>query len=226
MWHCDRVRELVIIVPMLHRSHRVDPLIESIREATDVEHRVMFVGTLGDVAVIDAITRHDDVDLELIEPNTVGDYAKKINHGYRATTEPYLFLGADDLRFHPGWFQAAVRHMSARVGVVGTQDRCNTRVKRGVHATHSLVARSYVDAHGTIDEPGKVLHEGYVHEFVDDEFIATAKRRHAFLFEHRSVVEHLHPMVGKAPWDPMYAAQRTRMVVDRATFQQRQRLWT
>ena len=109
--------------------------------------------------------------------------------------------------------------------MVGTQDKANQRVRRGLHATHSLVTRAYVDEHGTIDEPGKVLHEGYLHEYVDDEFVQTAKVRRAFAFEQRSVVEHLHPTVGKADWDPLYEAQTHRMKADRRVFIERQKLW-
>lgn len=219
--------EVVLIIPMLTREHRVDPLIDSIRAATTVEHTILFVCTQGDQAVIDAVEARPDVQFDVIAPNERGDYAKKINHGYSITDEPFLFLGADDLRFHRGWFEIARKAMSRPgIGVVGTQDRANQRVRQGRHATHSLVSREYVDLFGTIDEDGKVLHEGYLHEFVDDEFVETAKKRKAFAFEHRSVVEHLHPTVGKAPWDPMYKAQESRMRVDRRLFTERRRLWT
>lgn len=212
---------------MLTRAHRVDPLIESIRHATTVDHTIVFICTEGDTDVIAAVAAHDDVRLEVIPPNERGDYAKKINHGYRVTDEPALFLGADDLRFHRGWFETASRHFRhPHVGVVGTQDRANHRVRRGLHATHPLVARSYVQRYGTIDEDDLVLHEGYLHEFVDDEFVETAKARKAFVFEHHSIVEHLHPTVGKAPWDPLYQAQGARMRQDRAVFNARRPLWT
>ena len=217
--------ELVIIIPMLTRPHRVEPGIESIRAATSVDHTILFVCTEGDQAVIDAVAAHPDVRLEVIPPNERGDYAIKINHGYSITDEPFLFLGADDLHFHRGWYETARKRMVGRIGVVGTQDRANQRVRQGRHATHSLVSREYVDVCGTIDEPGKVLHEGYLHEFVDDEFVETARKRKAFAFEHRSVVEHLHPSVGKADWDPMYKAQTQRMRADRRVFVERRKLW-
>jgi len=225
---CD-MAELVLIIPMLTRAHRVAPLIASIEENTDCEHTVLFVCTRGDVYVLaavgDAMRSRPHLRCEILDANTVGDYAIKINHGYRVTDEPFMFLGADDLQFHADWWPKARRHFdNDMVGVVGTQDQCNDRVKRGTHSTHPVVARTYVDAHGTIDGPG-VLHEGYVHEFVDDEFIQTAKRRRVFAFEHGSVVEHLHPMANKAPLDHMYAAQGSRMMIDRQTFQSRQHLW-
>lgn len=222
--------EVVIIIPMLARPHRVQPVVDSIRKATTVDHTIMFVCTSTDQAVIEAVEAIDAVDpgvrFDILDPNERGDYAKKINHAYQVTDEPFLFLGADDLLFYRGWFEAARKAMTRPgIGVVGTQDKANARVRRGLHATHSLVSREYVDAHGTIDEDGKVLHEGYLHEFVDDEFVETAKARKAFAFEHRSVVEHLHPTVGKAQWDPLYQAQAHRMRADRTVFHARRKLW-
>jgi hypothetical protein len=222
------VSDLVIIVPMLGRPHRVEPLLESIEAATPATHSVLFVATAGDAEVIGAINERvgPTVRLLTIGRNSVGDYAKKINTAYRQSSEPFMFLGACDLHFHPGWFEAAVRHfVDPTVGVVGTQDLCNGRVIRGEHSTHSLVSRRYVDQFGTIDHKQQVLHEGYPHEWVDDEFVETAKSRGAFRFERDSIVEHLHPLVGKAPSDPMYAAERVRMRKGYPIYRKRSRLW-
>lgn len=165
--------------------------------------------------------------VDVIDPNHRGDYAVKINHGYRTTTAPFLFTGADDLAFHPGWDVAALELMTdPTVGVVGTQDLSNGRVIRGEHATHLLVRRAYVDAFGTIDEPGKIMHEGYPHEYVDDELVATARYRNAWRFCHESVVEHLHPQAGKAPTDELYDAQAGRMRIGRKIYRRREWLWT
>lgn len=217
--------DLVLIIPMLRRAHLVERLVESITEATPCDHRILFVATQRDDEVIAAVER-TGCDLEVIGRNTVGDYAKKINTGYRKSTEPYLFLGAIDLHFHEGWFEAAVRHFAdPSVGVVGTQDLANGRVIAGAHSTHSLVSRRYIDQFGTIDKRGMVLYEGYPHEYVDDEFIETARFRGAFRFEHDSIVEHLHPIVGKAPMDDLYADERRRMRIGAPIFRKRSKLW-
>lgn len=216
---------VAVLVPMLGRPHRVAPLLESIDRATPESYRVLFVCTPGDMAVTEAIDSAGAERIEVpLEPR--GDYARKINAGYRHAAEALLFLGADDLRFHPHWLERAVaRLQNPAIGVVGTNDLSNRRVLAGKHATHSLVTRAYVDRFGTIDEPGKVLHEGYPHEYVDDEFIGTARRRRAFVFAADSIVEHLHPMVGKAPMDALYAQQAERMRLGQPLFKRRRRLW-
>lgn len=215
--------DLAILVPMLGRAHRVAPLLASIAEATPDAY-VLFLLSPDDTAVRREVTRHHRQFLTVARRPT-GDYARKINAGYRATSHPYLFTAADDLKFHPGWFESAVAAMTDGVGVVGTNDLGSPRVMAGEHSTHSLVARWYADL-GTIDEPGKIYHEGYVHEYVDDELVGTAKRRGMWAFAVDAHVEHLHPDWGKAPGDRMYANQRARMRASRATYLKRRSLWT
>jgi hypothetical protein len=78
---------------------------------------------------------------------------------------------------------------------------------------------------GTVDEPGRLLHEGYGHNFVDNELVETAKTRDAWTFAADSIVEHLHPSWGKAERDQTYNIGRARFDADRRYFQRRQRLW-
>lgn len=211
----------VVLVPVLRRTHRVAPLLETLGD-----QRVLFICSPDDQAEQETV-RAAGADLIVLDRQPAhGDYARKIQAGYEATDEPLVFLGADDLRFHPGWLDAAKAKLEPGVGVVGTNDMGNARVMRGDHATHCLVTREYVEKFGTIDEPGKVLHDGYPHEFVDDELVQTAKHRHAWAFARDSRVEHLHPNWGKAPTDALYDQQSKRMRRGRAIFERRRRLWT
>lgn len=215
--------DLVILVPMLGRPHRVAPLLESIRETCDA--RVLFCLTPGDAAVLRAVEAAGGQCI-MVAQKPAGDYARKINQGYQFTTQPHIFCGADDLRFHPGWYEAAVAEMRDGIGVVGTNDLGSPRVIAGEHSTHSLVARWYADQFGTIDQPGEIMHEGYQHEWVDDELVGTAMARGAWAFASGSKVEHLHPNWGKAPSDRQYAQQRTRMRQGATLYRKRRRLWT
>lgn len=219
-----------ILVPMLGRPHRVQPLVESIFANTNTAVEVVFLLTAGDHEVEHEVIRErhagrPQISCIKLEPREVGDYAHKINVGFQQTDSDWVFMGADDLRFHPNWFPHALRvHERTSAGVIGTQDMGNRRVKRGQHATHSLMTRGYGNL-GSIDDPTVVLHEGYVHEFVDDEFIGTAISRRQFAFAHHAVVEHLHPAWGKAPWDDMYLEQQHRMNRGRALYEKRRLLW-
>lgn len=217
--------EILIVIPVLRRPHRAAPVLESVTAATPQPHRVLFVGSPGDDEEHQAV-RDAGGDLLVIDrlPGR-GDWARKIQAAYNVSDEPLIFLGADDLEFHPGWLEAAQRCLTPLIGVVGTNDLGNRRVMAGDHATHCVVARAYVEEFGTIDQPGQVLHEGYWHEFVDDELVETAKARGAWAFAHDAVVEHLHPNWGKAPSDELYDQQRARMRDGRRTYQRRRHLW-
>lgn len=216
---------IAVLVPVLRRPHRVEPLLASIEAATPAPHRVVFIASPGDTAEHDAVRSTGNDLLILSEPPGVGDWAKKINYAVDLTTEPLLFFGADDLNFHAGWLEAAHRRLKPGIGVVGTNDLGNRRTMTGQHATHMLVTRDYCTL-GTIDDPTRPLPECYPHEFVDDEFVGTAKKREAWAFARDSIVEHLHPLWGKAPMDELYAQHPHRMEAGRRIWQQRRHLWT
>jgi glycosyltransferase involved in cell wall biosynthesis len=210
--------ELVILVPVLRRPLNVRPLLESIRETTPGA-RVLFVADPDDPE------EHRAIEAEGAEMLIVkGNYAKKINRAVRETDEPLIFQGADDLGFHPGWLEAAEARLAPGIGVVGTNDLSSKRVMAGTHATHSLITREYTKL-GTIDDPTKVMHERYPHEYVDDEFIETAVKRGAFVSALDSVVEHLHPYAGKAPMDDLYSKAGRRMLQGRLIYRLRRRKW-
>lgn len=217
---------VVILVPVLGRAHRVAPLLESIEAGTPEPHRTLFICSPDDKAMTAEVDRAGAEYLRTDRNYDRGDYAIKVNLAYRSTWEPLMFLAADDLHFHPGWLPRATAKLAAGIGVVGTNDLTNRRTRTGQHSTHSLVTRDYVDRHGTIDEPNKVLHEGYWHEFVDDEFVQTAMARGAYAHANDCYVEHLHPMGGKAPMDALYEMQSARMRVGRRVYEWRKQLWT
>jgi glycosyltransferase involved in cell wall biosynthesis len=213
---------VVIIVPVLGRPHRVAPLMASIEKATPEPHRTLFVASETDKAEIRALAAAG-ADYFTV-PARHGTWAKKINAGYRASTEPYIFTAADDLLFHPEWLERA-----------GHDDRRHRRrrherplqpadhARRPRHAQPGVSA--YVEQFGTIDEPGKVLHEGYPHDYADDELVATAKARGAYAHALDSIVEHLHPWAKKAPDDATYRLGRRNRARGRQLFRRRQRLW-
>lgn len=233
---------VAILVPVLNRPGNVSRLVASVTAATEPPWTVLFLATPGkrrEHQAIQAAINGGSPEGCTIRavlmggPAEPGDYARKINHGVTITDEPYLFFGADDLDFHPGWFEAALDRMTSTVGVVGVNDLGEWRpnspsrdaVAAGEHATHCLVARWYTHL-GLIDNPnGGVLNEAYHHEFVDDEFTATARYREAWAYAEGSHVEHLHPRFGKAPTDQSYMAASRRIPPGRALYRQRAHLW-
>jgi hypothetical protein len=213
---------VVILIPVLRRPHNVVPLLESIEFAGN--HAYLFLASPGDEEEIAELERAG-ANYEVVSfPLADGDYARKINYGAQQAAKcgaEFIFTGADDLLFHEDWFDNAMAVTLPKHGVIGTNDLANPRVMEGKHSTHSIVRLSYVEEHGTVDERGKVLHEGYPHEFVDDELVWTARRRGAWVWARDSHVEHMHPHFRKVATDEIYDRHEVRMRQGRRVWDRR-----
>jgi hypothetical protein len=219
------VAEVVVVVPVLDRPHRVVPLIASHLDSLEqVAVRLLFVASPGDAAEI-AKLQLVGADFLIAEwPPGRADWARKMNFAYKQTTERWVFTGADDLCFCPGWADRALDcAASAGAAVVGTQDLANARVLRGEHATHNLVARWYADQLGTVDGPRSVVSEVYEHNYVDDELVETAKARGLWTFCDDAEVPHLHPNTDPTVHrDATYELGQRHFQQDALLFRQRQ----
>ncbi len=222
----DTVR-IDILIPVLARPDRAARVVQSIRASASrdpADVRITFICSPHDHAQFEAAVDSgaDDV-LVMAEDPGPGDYARKINHGFRACTGDWVFTGADDLDFHDGWAEAVLAAGAA--GVIGTNDLCNPLVMRGGHSTHSLVSRAYVnDIGGTYhDGPGMVLHEGYDHQWIDNELVQAAQARGQWAFARDAHVEHLHPLCGKGEMDDTYRKALAEGTKDSHLFRKRTR---
>ena len=212
-----------IIVPVLGRPQNAAPLVENIRATTIEEHRIVFVCSLGDTEQI-SVCNTSGADLIIVAqyPAGPGDYAKKINVGVTLNSE-WVFQAADDLVFQPGWDTAALRAGNSGPGydVIATNDLANRQVQRGEFGTHNLVRRRYV----TEKLDGKILYEGYDHNFVDRELSGWAKHHGVYRYAPHSRVKHQHPMWRTAPHDPTYKKALRHFQQDRRLFLSRAHLW-
>jgi hypothetical protein len=206
-----------VIVPVLHRPQNVKPLMDSLK-ATAPLATAWFVCEPDDLIQWAEVEKHGGK--RLVYPGT---FAQKVNYAYTQTSAPWLMLVGDDVVFRNGWLDEA-QAVAAKTGgnVIGTNDLGNARVMAGEHATHMMIRRSYIDEVGASwDGPGVVCHEGYSHWFVDDELICAAKQRKTFHPALRSIVEHMHPIWGKAKNDDVYAKGQEGVAKDKETFNRR-----
>ncbi len=216
-----------VLVPVLARPERAAPLVESLLSASIEEPRLTFLCTEGDAEQIAACQETGADTVVVPFPLEGGDYARKINYGVTITTEPWVFQAGDDIAFHRGWDEHALNFAETRdaAAVIGTNDLGNPLVKRGQHSTHSLILRNYIEEQGTADEPGKALHEGYWHCWVDNELIETAKARRVYYADRRCIVEHLHWVWRKSKDDRTYERGQRRYHEDHLLFLERRSLW-
>lgn len=208
-----------ILIPVLGRPQLVAPLLQNIEDATDVDYRVLFLCSVGDEAEIKAVNKAAAEYRLLDSPPANGQYAKKINLGFRETDSEWVFAVADDVLFHPGWASTALRH---QVSVISVNDRGNSLVRKGLLAVHSLLRRSYIEEQGaSLDGPGIIYHEGYSHNFVDCELSVLARARGEFVFARNSIVQHMHPGFRRSPSDSTYEVGFRDFYSDQALFCER-----
>jgi hypothetical protein len=220
------VTRVLVLTPVLGRPERAAPVAASIR-ASDDRAEPLFLCSPGDD---DEIAACRDSGWTIVVPWECGpaDYGRKMNRGVelaRSYGFDWAFLGADDLVFHPGWLDQCLR-VWERTGacVVGTNDMGNQRVISGRHSTHTLVHVDYLDC-GTIDEAGKILHEGYGHSFCDDEFVQTAQMRGTYVHAGEAFVEHQHPNWGKGEDDATYRKGMSSFDADRRLYERRKQMF-
>jgi len=228
----EAAEEVAIIVPVAQRDNALtfmDSLAASVTTDQLMQIRVYVMTDAGDNATQNAWSQalsleHDVLDVVLNVHHylrSMGSFAEKVNRGYEISSEPWIFLVGDDVRFHKGWLdQAMETARTTHARVIGTNDLGNRAVMAGDHATHLFIRRDYVDVIGaSFDGPGVVCHEGYRHWFVDNEIVAQAKARGEWAPCLASHVEHLHPYYGKGERDAVYAIGEAASETDRL-------LWT
>jgi hypothetical protein len=222
--------EVAVLVPVLGRPEHAEPFMASLRASTGLARAYAILGpeeTAEAYQAVEAAWKQAGAIILHSEDGLPAaiTFAEKVNAGYRQTSEPWLLLVGSDVRFHPGWWDHALAAAEGdRFDVVGTNDLGNPRVMAGEHSPHPLVRRSYVDQVGASwDGPGIVCHEGYQHNFVDDELVTAAKQRGTWTPALASRVEHLHPFWQKAELDEVHKLGQSSFEEDRKLFEERLR---
>jgi glycosyltransferase involved in cell wall biosynthesis len=218
---------VAVLIPSSGRPAAVTRVLRSLLQATPGHGEVWEAHVIAEADDPATWSAAEDAGFTPLCNERARSYAGAVNSGYLLTGSPVLFCGADDLRFHRGWLQTALRVLDdPDASVVGTNDLGHGAVIAGDHATHYLLRRSYCDhPGGCVDGPGTVLHEGYGHSFTDTELVETAKARGVFRPCLASVVEHLHPSWGKAGWDDTYRKGAEPWAADERLFESRRPLW-
>lgn len=217
--------DIAVVVPVRGRPRNAAPFMESLNGSTS-RARVYAVAHVDDAESMAAWSAVGANVLTSWEHS----FARKVNLAYRGTGEEWLFLVGDDVKFHPGWADELMRAVTVvkeqtgiRPSVIGANDLYNPRTLAGTHASHMLINRRYIaDVGASWDGPGVVCHEGYRHNFVDDEIVTKAKQQPAaFVVAMDAIVEHLHPAAGKADVDATYEIGAASIKEDQALFARR-----
>ena len=187
--------DVAVLVPAVSRPANVPRLVESFNATNDGTANLYYV---LDPEHTEQIAAVEKAGAKWLPAKRGTSFASKINEGFDATRESWVFLAGDDVEFTPGWLQAA-RALSDRYDVIGTNDSeagrvRNPNVAAGKHADHFFVRRSYVLEDGSsLEGPGILAPEAYYHFFTDKEMVQLARARGVFTPCLESVVIHHHP---------------------------------
>lgn len=205
--------ETAILIPAM-RTHHYERIVANVADVTPEPYRIVWmVGTDADAAELDRLGQSYFRD-------TGGTWGGRLNHMYHNTSESYLFLGADDLKWHPHWLEHAMTIMARVDGVVSVNDQWQAA------GTSALVSRNYIDTmSGTVDESDTLIHPGYTHHGSETELFETAAMRGRYAYCAESLVEHMHFIVGKSEDDDVYALGASRTVENVTLYQKRRHLW-
>jgi hypothetical protein len=223
------VTELAVLVPVLDRPQNVGPLVASFVDGCPDGAHLFFICSTDDRAERDECEKWTMAEENVFWTHhpTRRSWPQKINLGVSYYDDAdWFLLGADDIRFTPGWWEATeALRADPSVGVIGTNDSVfgtgNPAVAAGEHTCHPLVRASYIRERGIWGEPGKAVCEEYRHWFVDNELVVTAKLRDAWAFCREAVVEHLHPYWGHGAWDSTYELGQSSAFEDQKVWERR-----
>jgi hypothetical protein len=205
-----------VVVPVMRRPGNAAPFMASLG-ASGADAHAYAIADADDTETIEAWRA---AGATVLLSDRGSRFGEKVNAGYQRTAEEWMLLVGDDVRFHPGWLQAALDAAGDRYDVVSTNDLARDDLDR--LAVHPLIRRSYIDDQGASwDGPGLVAHEGYRHWYVDREWSQVAGDRHALVYAADAVIEHLHPIWGKAATDPVYAAGQAAAQDDHRIYRRR-----
>ncbi len=216
---------ITAIIPVLNRPKNVKPFIESfIKNTPNDKAELLFVTDSTCQEEIDEIKKFEGLITVAVAPPATLSWAKRINWGadYSAANHlleqvsPWILCAADDVIFHPNWFEAAEAACLNFDGILGTNDLGHIGTITGSHTTHPIVSRKYISEQGTLDEVGKLCHEGYIHNYVDAEFVHTAHKRGCWKHASNCIIEHNHPAWQKNDWDDIYQKGLNGLDADRA----------
>ncbi len=207
-----------VVVPVLGRPERAEPFMRSLVASTGLCTVFAVCSDDSDAVAWEKAGATTIFTTRTTFPCKANDAAAKIG-----TSFPWIFLTGDDVHFHAGWLDHA--QQTAHVNgakLIATNDWLNQRVLEGTHATHPLISTAYIAEEGASwSGPGKICNEDYKHWFVDDEWTLVAMQRGVFASSLGSVVEHIHPLAGKADMDSTYRLGQKFASLDKQTFEKR-----
>jgi len=180
-----------IIIPSKGRPYQLRDCVDGIL-ATTAGYQIEIIIVVDDLEGYADLLK--DYPVKLIhqdEPGAIRGW----NKGLKESQGEIVVMGADDLVFNPGWYEAMLAGFERGrfVGLTYFTDQ------RGTWATHYAMTRDYLIEHNG----GVLICPAYHHQYIDFEASARAMKAGEYI-PVSPIIEHRHPAYGTAVWDQTY----------------------
>jgi glycosyltransferase involved in cell wall biosynthesis len=213
---------VTVVVPVLRRPQNAGAFMASIAEGVSPDTSpppVIAVANVDDERTAQAWRRAGAKVIRFA--GQPGSFGQKANYAARWPTvakSEWMFLVGDDVAFHRGWLEEALRDLRPETCMVGVSEippdavMDRRRISPGYEATlrsaehtnHMLIRMDYIRERGASwDGPGTVCGP-YRHWFTNNELTMVARMRGVWEARPKSIVEHLHPYFGRGEMDEVY----------------------
>lgn len=204
-----------VVIPSRDRPERLRECIEQL-QLVSPEVEIIVVADIGDKKTA-AVA--ESLKCKLVISDRPDGPVHCWNIGAAAASGEALVLGADDLKFHEGWMEAALNGL-AKLNFVGLVAFNDLSPQAGKLATHYMISKNYA----ANDWGGVLAIPSYYQHFVDTEATVRSQRDKCFYYAEDSIVEHKHWLWKKADNDEVYQRGQESYAEGEETYNQRLQL--
>lgn len=210
---------LAIWCPTYKRPHKLQAVVDNLKEATKNSYTLYFGVEPEDQASIEAV---EALDAVLVVNKYAMGYSNAVQSMYEASEEPFWFHANDDFLFLPNWDEQPLAMFETDgVKVVGVkQNEADTSFSAVCFGRRSYIAQES----GVIDVPNRVFYP-YNHNYQDTEFTQTAQRRGVWAKCDAPCIDHQHPGFTGGTKDETYKKNDATVGEDERIFDSRKHLW-
>lgn len=210
-----------VIVPTYKRIQNIEKCFNNILETPDCEP--LFVVHESDIDSLNEVKR---LGAKYVVDKQLPSGVNASNCGYWAVKTNWFVLSQDDIIFHKGWLDNALKHISKGIKVVGLYDGYPYHLQ-SQHSVAWLINKNYVQRNSlSIGHKNVLFNPDYKKNYADNELNDTAKFRGVWAYASDSLAEHIHPGFNKSQMDSTYQMNEKFLGEDRGLYNSRIHLWT
>lgn len=207
---------IAVLIPTFGRVHKLKELVRNFNKYSKVSN-LYFIAETTDFDTTEWL-KNSNLKHFVVS----GEYVEAINYGYKHTSEPFIFCGADDIEFTKDWDIKLLKNFEdENIHVTGGVDDwvCS---RAGIHISHPLIRRSYIKNQGSCwGQKDVIYYPGYKHYHCDIELEQLAWTRGCIKVDTTVTIKHNHFVNQKVEQDATYKRSYQMLSGDTKLYEQR-----